>query len=90
MYHVRARSMECRDALIAGLRDASMQSVFHYVPLHTSPYGQRMGWSEGDLPVTERESTRLLRLPLYPELRGEDVDQVIDSMTTTASSQFVK
>ena len=90
MYHVRARSMECRDALIAGLRDASMQSVFHYVPLHTSPFGRRMGWGEGDLPVTERESARLLRLPLYPELRAEDVDLVINTVTKTASAQFAR
>ncbi|MDG1838334.1 MAG: dTDP-4-amino-4,6-dideoxygalactose transaminase [Phycisphaerales bacterium] len=87
MYHVRVRSMEERDAMIADLRKRDMQSVFHYVPLHTSPFARGKGWSDYDLPVTEREWSRLLRLPLYPELQGEDVDQVIDSVIQTVSTQ---
>ncbi|MDP7029460.1 MAG: dTDP-4-amino-4,6-dideoxygalactose transaminase [Phycisphaerales bacterium] len=87
MYHVRVRSMEERDAMIADLRKRDMQSVFHYVPLHTSPFARGKGWSDYGLPITEREWSRLLRLPLYPELQDEDVDQVIDSVIQTVSTQ---
>jgi dTDP-4-amino-4,6-dideoxygalactose transaminase len=82
--------MEERDAMIADLRKRDIQSVFHYVPLHTSPFARGMGWSDGDLPVTEREWSRLLRLPLFPELRGEEVDQIIDSVIQTISTQVVR
>ena len=47
--------------------------VFHYIPLHTSPMGTKLGYKEGDLPITEEYSTRLLRLPLYPDMTEEEL-----------------
>lgn len=69
-----------RDRLIAYLKKKNIHAVFHYVPLHTSPMGQRMGYGEGDLPVTEDMSERLVRLPCYYELTREDQDRVIDAI----------
>ena len=54
--------------------------MFHYVPLHTSPMGQKMGYGEGDLPVTEDMSERLIRLPCYYELTRDDQDRVIGAI----------
>jgi dTDP-4-amino-4,6-dideoxygalactose transaminase len=69
-----------RDRLIAYLRKKNIHSVFHYVPLHTSPMGRKMGYGEGDLPVTEDMSERLIRLPCYYELTREDQDRVINEI----------
>ena len=69
-----------RDRLIAHLKKKDINAVFHYVPLHTSPMGLGMGYKEGDLPVTEDLSDRLVRLPCYYELTREDQDRVINGV----------
>ena len=60
-----------RDALLAHLNAAGVNAVFHYVPLHESPMGRRLGYRAGDLPATEEMSRRLLRLPCYFGLTEE-------------------
>lgn len=69
-----------RDRLIGHLKKKDINAVFHYVPLHTSPMGLGMGYKEGDLPITEDLSKRLVRLPCYYELTKEDQDRVIDGV----------
>lgn len=69
-----------RDRLIAHLKERNIHAVFHYVPLHTSPMGQKMGYGKGDLPVTEDMSRRLVRLPCYYELTRADQDRVIGAV----------
>jgi dTDP-4-amino-4,6-dideoxygalactose transaminase len=67
-----------RDAVLAYLKQYGVQATFHFVPLHSSPYGQkRLGYKEGDFPITERVSDSLIRLPLYPELSMEQVDYIL-------------
>lgn len=69
-----------RDRLIAYLKKKDINAVFHYIPLHTSPVGLGMGYKEGDLPITEDLSKRLVRLPCYYELTREDQSRVIDGI----------
>ena len=69
-----------RDALIAALAAEGVQAVFHYVPLHSSPAGQRLGRAAGSLPVTEAVSERLVRLPLWPGLGEPRAARVIDAV----------
>ena len=57
---------------MAHLKQQGIHAVFHYVPLHTSPMGRTFGYREGDLPVTEDLSGRLLRLPLYYDITEEE------------------
>jgi dTDP-4-amino-4,6-dideoxygalactose transaminase len=66
-----------RDGLMAHLGQNGIHSVFHYVPLHTSPMGRRYGYNEGDLPVTEEMSGRLLRLPLFYDITEEEQERVV-------------
>jgi dTDP-4-amino-4,6-dideoxygalactose transaminase len=54
-----------RDGLLSHLHAQGIGATFHYVPLHTSPMGRKFGYKEGDLPLTENLSERLLRLPVY-------------------------
>jgi dTDP-4-amino-4,6-dideoxygalactose transaminase len=73
MYYVLLPDLDSRTALIAALAAQNIQSVFHYVPLHSSPAGRRYGRAAGPLPVTEDLSDRLLRLPLWLGLEEHQV-----------------
>lgn len=66
-----------RDDLITHLSLNAIQAVFHYVPLHSSPKGRTFGYEEGDLPVTEDLSGRLLRLPVYYEITEGEQQRVV-------------
>jgi dTDP-4-amino-4,6-dideoxygalactose transaminase len=77
MYYLILPSLENRQALISFLKARGILSVFHYVPLHLSPMGERMGGRKGSCPVSEEKSERLLRLPFYNRLSQEDQDRVI-------------
>lgn len=68
-----------RDALLAHLTARQVSAVFHYLPLHLSPMGQRFGGAVGDCPVTEAVSDRLIRLPLTYGLSDEEQMRVIDA-----------
>lgn len=74
-----------RDGLISHLRAQGIGAAFHYVPLHTSPMGRKFGYEEGDLPLTENLSERLLRLPLYHELTEGNQEEVVKAV-----SQFLQ
>jgi dTDP-4-amino-4,6-dideoxygalactose transaminase len=66
-----------RDALMAHLKSHGILAVFHYVPLHTSPMGLKLGYAAGELPVTEDLSQRLLRLPLFYDITQEQQREVV-------------
>lgn len=84
MYYVLLSSAEQREALIAHLKRFGILSVFHYLPLHLSPMGQRLGGKSGQCPVTEDVSGRLLRLPFYNSLDQADQDTVISAIVDWA------
>ena len=65
---------------MAEAQSQGIHAVFHYVPLHSSPKGQEFGYKEGDLPVTEQLSARLVRLPFYYEIRGAEQQAVAESL----------
>lgn len=79
-YVLISTSTKDRDRLLIHLRGNDIHAVFHYVPLHTSPMGRKMGYKMEDLPVTEDVSERLIRLPCYFELARDDQDRVINSI----------
>lgn len=77
MFFLLMRSLEERQALISHLNAQKINSVFHYLPLHLSSMGRRYGGKEGDCPVTEKVSDRLLRLPFYNDLTEADQARVV-------------
>jgi dTDP-4-amino-4,6-dideoxygalactose transaminase len=77
MFYLLLSSLAERQSLIAHLSAREINSVFHYLPLHLSDMGRQFGGKEGDCPVTEGVSDRLLRLPFYNELTQADQDRVI-------------
>ncbi|MDC7291375.1 dTDP-4-amino-4,6-dideoxygalactose transaminase [Blautia schinkii] len=78
MYYIKVRDVGVRGRLIQYLRERGICSVFHYVPLHTAPAGQKFGRFAGEDVYTTRESERLLRLPMFYNLDMEDVKQIVD------------
>jgi dTDP-4-amino-4,6-dideoxygalactose transaminase len=80
LFYMLLPTMEMRQSLIRYLKELGILSVFHYVPLHLSEMGMKYGGKEGDCPVTESVSDRLVRLPLYNDLSESDLDNVITSI----------
>jgi dTDP-4-amino-4,6-dideoxygalactose transaminase len=80
MYYLLLPSSSMRDATISGLRAKEISSVFHYLPLHLSEMGQRFGGTQGQCPVTEDVTGRLLRLPFYNDLTQEDQARVVEAL----------
>ena len=77
MYYVKCRDLAERTALIRFLKERDILAVFHYVPLHSAPAGERFGRFDGEDKYTTAESDRLVRLPMYYGLTAEDRGRVI-------------
>jgi dTDP-4-amino-4,6-dideoxygalactose transaminase len=85
LFYILLPNEAMRDALMNQLRAQGILAVFHYVPLHLSPMGRKLGGRDGTLPVTESLSQRLLRLPLYNDLTEDEQNQVV-----TTISEFLR
>ena len=66
--------------LLAHLRQRDIHALFHYMPLHTAPMGEKFGYRPGDLPITEDLAARLLRLPFFYEITPDQQQQVVDAI----------
>jgi dTDP-4-amino-4,6-dideoxygalactose transaminase len=80
MYYVLLQSLEDRTALISSLKSLGVGTVFHYVPLHSSPAGRKYARSHGEMRLTDALANRLLRLPLWLGLEPH-IEQVIEAIT---------
>jgi dTDP-4-amino-4,6-dideoxygalactose transaminase len=80
IFFVVARSSQERKDLTAFLHQYGIKAVFHYVPLHSSPAGKQYGRTCGTMAVTDRISDCLLRLPLYYEMKEDDVCAITDKI----------
>lgn len=77
MFYLLLDTLESRSDFIAGMREHGIITPFHYVPLHSAPAGRRFGRAHGELPVTNRISETLVRLPMYFDL-GNDMETVAE------------
>ncbi|AUY26900.1 MAG: dTDP-4-amino-4,6-dideoxygalactose transaminase [Mixta calida] len=80
MFWIKLRDADDRSALISWLKEAEILAVFHYIPLHSSPAGERFGRFDGEDRNTTVESERLLRLPLFYNLSENNQSTVINSL----------
>jgi dTDP-4-amino-4,6-dideoxygalactose transaminase len=76
MYYLLLPDCAARDGLIDALALENIFALFHYIPLHSSVAGLRYGRAYGELPVTDRVSETLVRLPLHNALSDEEVERV--------------
>jgi dTDP-4-amino-4,6-dideoxygalactose transaminase len=80
MFYMLLPSLATRQAVIARLGEGKISAVFHYLPLHLSEMGRWFGGREGQCPVTEDVSDRLLRLPLYNDIVEEEQARVVEAI----------
>ena len=77
MFYVKLKNLQERTAFIAYLKKQGVQSVFHYIPLHSAPAGLKFGRFSGEDVFTTNESERLARLPMYYGMTEKDRQTVI-------------
>ena len=81
VYHIYLILADDRDGLQKYLADKGIGTGLHYpVPLHLQKAYSNMGYSEGDFPVTEKVSKKLLSLPMFAELTREQIEYVCESI----------
>ena len=80
MFYIKAKDLEERSAFIDFMAKKQIKCVFHYIPLHTAPAGQKFGRFHGEDVYTTKESERLVRLPMYYKLTLEEVDGICDQI----------
>jgi len=89
LYYVLLPSQVNQAEVLRDLNARGVNAVFHYVPLHSSPAGQRYGRTAGSLDVTDDYSHRIVRLPLWvglpPHAPHEVIDRVVEVMTALAA-----
>lgn len=87
MFYIKAKDLEERSRLITYLKENEIQAVFHYIPLHSAPAGQKFGRFHGEDIYTTKESERLMRLPMYYGLESDTVESIIETVKKFYHSQ---
>ena len=85
MYYVLLTPEIDRQAVLSSLKENDISSVFHYVPLHSSPAGLRYGRVHGSMEFTDAQSARLIRLPLWVGLTPAQQDRIVNVLTLAIS-----
>lgn len=85
MYYILLPSLAARADFISRMRDKGIQCVFHYIPLHSAPAGQRFGRTASSMTITNDVSERLVRLPLWLGIENQ-LDEVLDAASHTITS----
>ena len=80
MYYLKCKDLEERTAFIEFMKEWDVQTVFHYVPLHSAPAGLKFGRFYGEDVYTTAESDRLVRMPMYYGLSSNDLTQIITAV----------
>ena len=81
MFYIKAKDLQERSALISFLKENGIQAVFHYIPLHSAPAGERFGRFHGEDVYTTKESERLARLPMFYGLKEEQVRYIAEKVS---------
>lgn len=80
MFYIKVKDLEERQKLIHFLRENNVESVFHYVPLHSSVAGEKFGYFHQKDEFTTKESERIIRLPLYYGLTKNDIETICNKI----------
>lgn len=80
MYYVLFKNLELRTKFIEYMKQKNISTVFHYIPLHSSPAGEKFGRTCGDMSVTNGVSDTLVRLPMFYELNSNEMRLIKESI----------
>ena len=76
-------SQEQKKTLIERLRNAKIFAHLHYIPIHTQPYYEALGFNAGDFPSAEQYYKQAITLPIFPDLASSQVEFIVDKLITT-------
>lgn len=79
-YHLYIIQVENRKNLYYHFRKHNIFAQVHYIPVHLHPYYKKLGWKKGDFPIAEKYYEQCLSLPMYPSLKDEEQNFVIDTI----------
>lgn len=88
LFYLRTDTPDERDELLNALNETGIQATFHYVPLHSSPYGRDTLNCTDELPITQHCSKTLVRLPVYPQLHDR-ADQIAQRVKEISESTLI-
>jgi dTDP-4-amino-4,6-dideoxygalactose transaminase len=80
-YHIfffRVANVESRNHLLDTLRSNGVEATFHYIPLHSSPFGKQLLGTSVDLPLTDLGSRTLIRLPMHPSVSDDEIAYTVE------------
>ena len=89
MFYVLFPHRARRDDALGSMRKMGVNATFHYIPLHSSDAGRAFSVRPTDCPVSDDISGRLLRLPFYNNLGGEDLDRVVETFRSSAQASLL-
>lgn len=80
MFYIKCKDLETRQNFIRFMKENDILCVFHYVPLHSAPAGEKFGRFNGKDEHTTADSDRLVRLPMYYNIDKNDLEKVINKV----------
>jgi len=81
VYHLYVIRTPRRDAMLQQLKEKGIDAGIHYpIPVHRQPVYLKLGYGDVSLPVTERVVNEIISLPMYPELRAEQIEYVVQAV----------
>ncbi len=89
IFYIKVKNKEERSKFMSFLKERGIHTTFHYIPLHSSPAGRKFGEFVGEDRYTTKESERLVRLPMFFDLRFEEVDMICDYIDMYFARQTV-
>jgi dTDP-4-amino-4,6-dideoxygalactose transaminase len=85
VYHLYVIRTARRDAMLQRLKDKGIDAGIHYpIPVHRQPVYLKLGYGDVSLPITEKTAAEILSLPMYPELRREQIEYVAQAVREAA------
>lgn len=91
VYHLYVIRTKKRDALRTFLKEKGIETLIHYpVPVHLQKAYEELGYREGDLPLTEQCASEILSLPLFPEIKEDEIEKVIESVQSFMINESFK
>ena len=87
-YHLYVLEVENRLGLYNHLRSKNIFAQIHYIPCHLMPYYKRLGWKEGDFPISENYYKHCISLPMYPTLTNIEQEYVINEINAFYNEKY--
>lgn len=80
MFYIKVKDLTQRTELLGHLKNSGISAVFHYVPLHSSPFGEKVTEFHGCDDFTTSESEKIIRLPLWYGMKNSEVEIVVTAI----------